>query len=225
MTVAIEASWKEVLQEEFKKTYMKELSRFLVEERSKYTVYPPQDQVFSAFALTPFDKVKVVIVGQDPYHGPSQAHGLSFSVLPGVKVPQSLRNIFKELKSDLGIEAPNHGSLASWASQGVFMLNATLTVRAGEPLSHKGQGWEEFTDAVIKALAQRKAPLVFILWGKSAKEKIERVLKDDMHHLVLSAPHPSPYSAASGFLGSKPFSQSNAFLQKNGQQPIDWTIS
>lgn len=224
MTVALEKSWKEVLKEELQEPYMRALSKFLVEEREKYVIYPPRELVFNALEKTPFHKVKVVIVGQDPYHGPGQAHGLSFSVLPGVKQPPSLKNIFKELKDDLGIEPPAHGCLLSWAEQGVLLLNALLTVREGEPGSHAGKGWERFTDAVIKALVAREEPLVFVLWGKAAKEKVERVLGGDHHHLVLEAAHPSPYSAHAGFFGSKPFSKANQFLAQCGQEPIDWTI-
>lgn len=225
MSAFLEPSWKKVLENELKEPYVKELSRFVTEERKNHTVYPSSEDVFTAFWQTPYDKVKVVIVGQDPYHGPHQAHGLSFSVLPGIKQPPSLKNIFKELQDDVSVKPPNHGYLLDWAKQGVFMLNAILTVRAGEPLSHAEKGWERFTDAVIKALVARPEPLVFVLWGKSARDKVERVLKGDHHHLVLFSPHPSPFSAHGGFFGSRPFSKINEFLLQNKQEPVNWTIA
>lgn len=225
MSAFLEPSWKKVLENELKEPYVKELSRFVTEERKNHTVYPSSEDVFTAFWQTPYDKVKVVIVGQDPYHGPHQAHGLSFSVLPGIKQPPSLKNIFKELQDDMGVKPPSHGYLLDWAKQGVFMLNAILTVRAGEPLSHAEKGWERFTDAVIKALVARPEPLVFVLWGKSARDKVERVLKGDHHHLVLFSPHPSPFSAHGGFFGSRPFSKINEFLLQNKQEPVNWTIA
>ncbi len=221
----MEASWLEKLQDEFEKPYMKDLEAFLAgESRGGATVYPPFELVFNAFCQTPFDEVKVVIIGQDPYHGAGQAHGLSFSVPKGIAQPPSLQNIFKELKEDLGVAPPTHGCLVDWARQGVMLLNATLTVRAGEPKSHFGRGWETFTDRVVQLLCQRKDPVVFILWGKSAAEKFEHICANASHHLVLSAPHPSPFSAHSGFLGCRHFSKTNAFLKKVGKQPIDWTI-
>lgn len=217
-------NWHSVLQEEIQKPYVQELKRFLDEERKAGEVYPPESLVFNAFAHTPFEEVKVVIMGQDPYHGLGQAHGLSFSVQHGVRPPPSLQNMFKELESDLGITPPDHGCLTAWAKQGVLMLNATLTVRARAPKSHYGRGWETFTDAVIEKLAKRKSPLVFLLWGRSAKEKCERVLPKDTPHAVLTAPHPSPYSAASGFFGSRHFSKANEHLIRFGKTPINWDI-
>ncbi len=221
----MEASWLEKLKSEFEKPYMKELETFLASElRSGTEIYPPFDQVFNAFCQTPFDEVKVVIMGQDPYHGMGQAHGLSFSVIKGIAQPPSLQNIFKELKDDLGIQPPNHGCLLNWAKQGVLLLNATLTVRSGEPKSHFGKGWETFTDKVVQLLCERKDPIVFILWGKSAAEKFEHISKSEKHHLVLTAPHPSPFSAHSGFFGCRHFSKANEFLKKMGKDPICWAI-
>ncbi|HEX2580149.1 MAG TPA: uracil-DNA glycosylase, partial [Rhabdochlamydiaceae bacterium] len=220
----MEASWLDRLGSEFEKPYMRKLEAFLAEEHhSGAVVYPPFKQVFNAFCQTPFEKVQVVIIGQDPYHGPGQAHGLSFSVPKGVPPPPSLLNIYKELKSDLGLKIPTSGCLLSWAKQGVFLLNATLTVRAGQPRSHYGQGWEVFTDRVVQLLCERKDPLVFLLWGKSALEKFQHLEASGASgHLVLTAPHPSPLSAHAGFLGCRHFSKTNAFLQKLGKQPIDW---
>lgn len=223
----MESTWLEKLGPEFEKPYMKTLELFLGREiRSGAPVYPPFDQIFNAFCLTPFDAVEVVIVGQDPYHGPGQAHGLSFSVPMGVQQPPSLQNIFKELKSDLGIAPPSHGCLIEWAKQGVLLLNATLTVRAGEPRSHYGQGWETFTDRAIQLLCERKDPLVFILWGKSALDKFRHIQKEagGSPHLVLTSAHPSPLSAYAGFFGSRPFSKTNDFLTAHGKKPIDWAI-
>jgi uracil-DNA glycosylase len=221
----MEKSWAEKLKEEYEKPYMKNLQAFLAREIAENRViYPPPSQIFNAFCQTFFDKIKVVIVGQDPYHGPHQAHGLCFSVLPGIALPPSLQNIFKELHADLGIPIPQSGCLLSWAKQGVFLLNATLTVRKGEPKSHYGQGWETFTDAVIEKLVEKKDPMIFLLWGRSAKEKCEQVLNQKKHsHLILHAAHPSPYSAT-GFFGCRHFSQTNKFLEKAGQTPIDWEI-
>jgi len=213
-------NWHEILQEEIQKPYIQQLKNFLEGEQT----YPPKDQVFHAFAMTPYDKVKVVIMGQDPYHGPGQAHGMSFSVREGVEPPPSLKNIYKELESDLGIVPSNSGCLDSWAKQGVLLLNATLTVRPREPKSHYGRGWEQFTDAVINKLAERKEPIVFILWGKSAKEKCANLLKHS-HHVVLTAAHPSPFSAYSGFFGCRHFSKANEHLEKWGKTPINWTVS
>src|SRR3990167_3763980 len=221
----MDASWLEILQEEFKKPYMKELEAFLGEEMGAgKVVYPPFDQVFNAFCQTTFDAVKVVIVGQDPYHGPGQAHGLSFSVPRGISGPPSLQNIFKELKEDLGVEPPEHGCLTDWTSQGVLLLNAILTVRANEPKSHHERGWEIFTDRVIQILCARKDPIVFLLWGKSAFDKVQHIALGASHHLVLTAPHPSPFSAHTGFLGYHHFSKTNEFLKKVGKRPIDWRI-
>lgn len=221
----MEASWLGKLQEEFEKSYMKDLEAFLAKEiRSGVEIYPPFELIFNAFCQTPFDEVKVVIMGQDPYHGAGQAHGLSFSVPKGISQPPSLQNIFKELKEDLGVEAPHHGCLLDWAKQGVLLLNATLTVRAGEPKSHFGKGWEVFTDRVVQLLCERKDPIVFILWGKSAAEKFEHISKNSNNHLVLTAAHPSPFSAHSGFFGCRHFSKTNEFLKKAGKKPINWAI-
>jgi uracil-DNA glycosylase len=214
----IEKSWHEKLKEELQKPYIQELKNFLEKEKVEgKIVYPPEPLIFNAFLQTPFDKVKVVIMGQDPYHGAGQAHGLSFSVPRGITPPPSLKNIFKELAADVAIPTPEHGCLMSWAQQGVLLLNAILTVRAGEPKSHDGIGWEQFTDAVIDLLAQKKERLVFLLWGKSAQDKCHKVL--GTHHLVLQAAHPSPYSAQN-FFGCRHFSKANAVLSK----PIDWTV-
>ena len=223
MSVPLESGWKKVLSKELEKLYVKALSSFLKDERERYTIYPPQNLVFNAFWQTPFEEVKVVIVGQDPYHGPGQAQGLSFSVPEGVRLPPSLKNIYKELAHDLKVKAPENGSLLSWAKQGVLLLNAVLTVRDGEPFSHKGRGWELFTDAALRALAERKEPLVFILWGKAAQDKVEPILeKNPQHHLILTAAHPSPYSATK-FFGCRHFSKANDFLKKLGKEPICWT--
>jgi uracil-DNA glycosylase len=214
----IEKSWHEKLKEELQKPYIQELKNFLEKEKVEgKIVYPPEPLIFNAFLQTPFDKVKVVIMGQDPYHGAGQAHGLSFSVPRGITPPPSLKNIFKELGADVAIPTPEHGCLMSWAQQGVLLLNAILTVRAGEPKSHDGIGWEQFTDAVIDLLAQKNERLVFLLWGKSAQDKCHKVL--GTHHLVLQAAHPSPYSAQN-FFGCRHFSKANAVLSK----PIDWTV-
>jgi uracil-DNA glycosylase len=218
----LEKSWYEKLKNEINQPYIQELKKFLEEEKQTgKTIYPPEPLVFNSFLQTPFDKVKVVIVGQDPYHGPGQAHGLSFSVLPGIPSPPSLKNIYKELETDLGIRRPSSGCLLSWAQQGVLLLNATLTVRAGEPKSHHGKGWERFTDAVIDTLAQRPDPIVFLLWGKSAQEKCHKVI--GTHHAIFQAAHPSPYSATH-FLGCHHFSKANEFLKKVGKEPINWTV-
>lgn len=217
-------SWHELLKEEISLPYIQELKNFLeYEEREKKVIYPPEPLIFHAFAQTPYPAVKVVIMGQDPYHGPGQAHGMSFSVPCGIQPPPSLKNIFKELKEDLHIPEPASGCLSSWAKQGVLLLNATLTVRAGEPKSHYGKGWERFTDAVIAKLAVREDPLVFMLWGSSAKEKCIHLLKHT-RHAVLTAPHPSPLSAHQGFLGCRHFSKANHYLQQWGKTPIDWSI-
>lgn len=217
-------NWHEILSEEIKQPYIQELKEFLNKERAAgKTPYPPEHQIFHAFGMTPYKEVKVVIMGQDPYHGPGQAHGMSFSVLPGVPKPPSLKNIFKELESDLNITPPDTGCLNNWAKQGVLLLNATLTVQEGQPKSHYGKGWEQFTDAVIKKLAERKDPIVFILWGRSAKEKCAHFL-EHTHHALITSAHPSPFSAHYGFFGSKPFSQANAHLTKWGKTPINWDI-
>lgn len=222
----IEPSWKAALSEELAKPYITGLAETIAKDRaSGIPVYPPEPMVFNSFWKTPFAKVEVVILGQDPYHGAGQAHGLCFSVPHGVQEPPSLQNIFKELNSDLGIPKPAHGCLIKWAEQGVFLLNTLLTVRQGEPLSHQNKGWERFTDAVIAALVAREDPLVFILWGKSAQEKCRKALLNSHdQHLILKAPHPSPLSAYQGFFGSKPFSQANAFLTAHGKKAIDWRL-
>lgn len=219
--VALEASWKRELAAEFGKEYFQALTDFVREEYMKGAVYPLPKNIFRAFDLTPFDKVKVVILGQDPYHGPRQAIGLSFAVEEGVTLPPSLRNIYKELESDLG--EPTHtqsGDLSRWAQQGVLLLNATLTVRARSAGSHQGKGWELFTDAVIRALSEKREHLVFILWGNYARAKGAHI--DRTKHLVIESAHPSPFSAMNGFFGSKPFSKANAYLEKHGEGPIDW---
>ena len=218
----IENDWLDELGEEFNKAYYKELYEFVKEEYNTTQVFPPADDIFNAFHLTPLSKVKVVILGQDPYHNVGQAHGLCFSVKPDVAVPPSLVNIYKELREDLGCEIPNNGYLVKWAKQGVLMLNTVLTVRAHQANSHRGLGWEEFTDAAIMALNAQDRPIVYILWGTPAQRK-ERMLNNP-RHLILKAPHPSPFSAARGFFGSRPFSQTNAFLEDHGLEPIDWQI-
>lgn len=218
----MDSSWKDQLADEFQKDYYLKLSQFLETEKSHYQIYPPSDLVFEAFKLTPFDKVKVVILGQDPYHGEGQAHGLSFSVPNEEKTPPSLRNIFKELSNDIGIEIPKNTCLDSWAKQGVMLLNATLTVRAKTPGSHQNQGWEEFTDEVIRKLSSLRDNLVFILWGNYAQNK--GGLIDSSKHLVIKSAHPSPFSAHRGFLGSQPFSTTNDYLNKVGKAEIDWRL-
>ncbi len=218
----IENDWLEVYNEEFKKPYYKELFRFVTDEYSKGTVFPPSNEIFSAFNLTPLHKVKVVILGQDPYHNVGQAHGLSFSVKPKIDIPPSLVNIYKELESDLGCRIPNNGYLVKWAEQGVLLLNTVLTVRAHQAFSHQGHGWEEFTDAAIRGLNEQDRPIVFILWGRPAQSK--RKMLNNPNHLILEAPHPSPLSAHRGFFGSKPFSKTNDFLTAHGETPIDWQI-
>jgi len=214
--------WLSVLEPEFKKDYYKQLYRFILEEYKNKQIFPPSEDLFNAFHLTPLSRVKVVILGQDPYHDDGQAHGLCFSVKPGIKIPRSLENIYKELQSDLGCKIPNNGYLVKWAKQGVLMLNTVLTVQAHTPLSHRGKGWEEFTSAAIRALNEQDRPIVFILWGKPAQEK--KVLLNNPNHLILEAPHPSPLSANRGFFGSRPFSKTNNFLAENGEAPIDWQI-
>ncbi|HLD94384.1 MAG TPA: uracil-DNA glycosylase [Anaerolineales bacterium] len=218
--VKIEASWKEKLEEEFAKAYFEKLAAFVREEYQKFTIYPPGRKIFHAFEACPFDMVKVVILGQDPYHGPNQANGLCFSVNDGVPLPPSLHNIYKELKHDLGVEPPASGNLERWAQQGVLLLNATLTVRQGSAGSHQGKGWEEFTDAVLRILSEQREGLVFILWGAYAKRK--GALIDRSKHYVIESAHPSPLSAASGFFGSKPFSKANKYLEERGEKPIEW---
>ncbi len=220
MNVQIENSWKERLADEFEKPYFKELTDFVRQEYKTQVCYPPGGLIFNAFNLCPFDQVKVVIIGQDPYHGPGQAHGLCFSVNDGIPFPPSLQNIFKEIQADLGKEVPVSGNLTRWAEQGVLLLNATLTVRAHQAASHQRHGWEEFTDAVIRKLSQERDHLVFILWGAYAQKK--GAVIDRERHLVLTSAHPSPLSAYHGFFGNKHFSLTNAYLEQYGKTPINW---
>lgn len=221
--VKLEASWKSRLQPEFAQPHMQALKQFLTQEKqSGKTIYPKGSEIFEALNLTPFDKVKVVILGQDPYHGPNQAHGLCFSVKPGVRPPPSLVNIFTEIHNDLGIKQPYHGCLQHWAEQGVLLLNAVLTVQASQAASHQGKGWEAFTDRIIHLLNDEKEHLVFMLWGSYAQRKAQFV--DQRKHLVLKAPHPSPLSAHRGFFGCRHFSQCNEYLQRHGLKPIDWRL-
>ncbi len=219
----LEESWREQMREELKLPYMQSLQTFLQQEQAlDKTIYPPQADIFNAFNSTVFDQVKVVILGQDPYHGPGQAHGLCFSVAPDVRVPPSLLNIFKEIERDLGMPIPEHGCLQSWAEQGVLLLNATLTVEGGKAGSHQKQGWEEFTDAAIKQLNTNRDGLVFMLWGSYAQKK--GLLIDGERHCVLTSPHPSPLSAHRGFLGNSHFSRANQYLESRGETVIDWSL-
>jgi uracil-DNA glycosylase len=218
----VKTDWNPILRPELDAPYWAELQRFIAQERSETTVYPRQEDVFAALHLTPYTQTKVVILGQDPYHGPSQAHGLSFSVRPGVATPPSLVNIFKELVSDIGCDIPHHGCLEAWARQGVLLLNATLTVRAHQAASHKGKGWERFTDAIIQAVDAKPERVVFILWGGYARKK--RPLIDTNRHVVIESAHPSPLSAHNGFFGSRPFSRTNAALLEARREPIDWLL-
>lgn len=222
MKIKIETSWKKVLASEFEKDYFKQLTEEIRAEYLKVKVCPTPREIFRAFEMTPFDKVKVVILGQDPYHGHKQANGLCFAVNDGIRLPPSLQNIYKELESDLGVKPKVTGDLEEWAKQGVLLLNSILTVRAHQPGSHQKKGWEEFTDAVIKALSLGRENLVFILWGKYAQKKGEMIDRTKKH-LILSSAHPSPFSAHSGFFGSAPFSRTNVYLQTNGQELIDWS--
>ena len=224
MDVKIHPSWKALLHDEFSKPYFLQLITFLKTEKAlNKTIYPQGPLIFNAFNTTPFEKVSVVIIGQDPYHGPNQAHGLSFSVQTGIKPPPSLVNIFKEMENDIGIKRPeNYGNLTKWAEQGVLLLNAALTVRAGEPFSHAKYGWAEFTDAVIKTISDKTSGTVFLLWGKFAQEK--QILIDQTKHHILKAAHPSPFSADKGFFGCKHFSLTNQLLMKEGKTPIDWKL-
>ncbi|MCO7125510.1 uracil-DNA glycosylase [Sporolactobacillus shoreicorticis] len=215
--------WEPLLKSEFEKEYYQRLRQFLKKEYTTKTIYPDMYDLFNALNYTPYEKVKVVILGQDPYHEPGQAHGLSFSVMPGVQPPPSLQNIFKELKDDLGCEIPKHGCLIEWARQGVLLLNTVLSVRRGAANSHKGMGWEQFTDAVIRDLNEREQPIVFILWGRNAQAKEELIT--NKQHFIIKSPHPSPFSARYGFFGSRPFSRTNQFLQSVGEAPINWQIS
>jgi len=223
----IEPTWKAALSHEWRQPYLLHLAAFLEKERaSGVPIFPPKELVFNAFYRTPFDKVKVVIVGQDPYHGPGQAHGLSFSVPKGVPPPPSLQNIFKELSTDIGMRTPSHGCLISWAEQGVMLLNATLTVRQGSPLSHHGRGWELFTDAVITKLGERLDPIIVVLWGGSARKKCAHIqsLSESRGHVILTAAHPSPLSARNGFFGCRHFSKINQLLQQQGKTAINWNL-
>ncbi len=224
MDVKIHPTWKAVLKDQFNKTYFQQIVTFLKTEKAQgKVIYPPGALIFNAFNTTPYDKISVVIIGQDPYHGPGQAHGLSFSVPTGIKPPPSLMNIFKELEKDIGIKMPEkYGNLTKWAEQGVLLLNAALTVRAGEPFSHAKYGWTEFTDTVITRLSEKKEGIVFLLWGKFAQEK--QALIDETKHVVLKAAHPSPFSADKGFFGCKHFSKINDILIKSGRNPIDWKL-
>ena len=222
-TENLSSSWQTTLAPEFDKPYWAALKQFMDGEREAHTVFPPDADVLNALRLTPYEMVRVFILGQDPYHDDNQAHGLAFSVRPGIKPPPSLANIFKELKTDiLGFTAPDNGYLVPWAEQGVLLLNAVLTVRAHTPNSHKGKGWETFTDAVIKAISDKPEPVIFVLWGGYAQKK--EALIDTSRHIVLKSAHPSPLSAHNGFFGSRPFSQINALLEKNDQTPIDWRL-
>jgi len=219
----IESGWKEILQSEFQADYFNKLKDFLLKERESHIVYPPGSKMFAAFDFTPFDNVKAVIIGQDPYHNPGQAHGLCFSVPQGVDIPPSLRNIYKELMADVGIPKPNHGNLEAWARQGVLLLNATLSVRAHQAGSHQRKGWEQFTDAAIRAVSDKKEHIVFFLWGNYAKNKA--ALIDSSKHLILTSVHPSPLSASRGFFGCKHFSSANQYLMKHNLEPINWSIT
>lgn len=218
----IDNDWLPALEPEFKKPYYRELYQFVREEYNTKQIFPPAEDIFNAFHYTPLKKVKVVILGQDPYHDVGQAHGLCFSVKPGTEIPRSLVNIYKELHDDLGCRVPNNGYLEKWAKQGVLLLNTVLTVRAHMAGSHQGKGWEEFTDAAIRVLNEQDRPMVFILWGRPAQAK--KALLNNPNHLILESPHPSPLSASRGFFGSRPFSKTNRFLEENGLAPIDWEI-
>jgi uracil-DNA glycosylase len=215
-------SWNAALKNELKQDYLKETIRFVKERSSEVNVYPPLSELFTAYHLTPFDKVRVVIIGQDPYHGPGQAHGLSFSVPRGIKIPPSLRNIFKELENDLSIPASKHGSLIHWAEQGVLLLNASLSVEEGSPLTHEACGWTRFTDATVAALGKREDPVIFLLWGRFAQEKSSLITSPT--HSLLKAAHPSPFSAYRGFFGCSHFSKTNDILVSNSQEPIEWNL-
>lgn len=219
---AITNDWLKVIGCEFHETYYADLYKYVRNEYNNYLVFPKADDIFNAFHLTPLEQVKVIIIGQDPYHNDNQAHGLCFSVKPEVEVPPSLVNIYKELQDDLGCKIPNNGYLVKWAEQGVLLLNTVLTVRAHQANSHQGKGWERFTDAVIKAVNDQDRPIVFILWGRPAQMK--KAMLNNPRHLILEAPHPSPLSAYRGFFGSRPFSKTNRFLEEHGLKPIDWQI-
>lgn len=218
-------SWKDLLAREAEEPYYKLLETFLERQYNEATVYPEKENIFNALQLTDYNDVKVVILGQDPYHGPNQAHGLSFSVEKGQKLPPSLKNMMKELQQDIGCEIPEHGDLTSWAKQGVLLLNTVLTVQAGKANSHKGQGWEQLTNAIIEHLAKRDQPIVFLLWGKPAQSKRMLIERISDKHIILQSPHPSPLSAHRGFFGSRPYSKANEALLSLGQQPIDWCLT
>lgn len=220
--VTFNNKWDELLEGEFKKDYYLKLREFLIEEYKTKTIHPDKHNIFNALKLTAYEEVKVVIIGQDPYHGPNQAHGLSFSVQPRVQTPPSLLNMYKELKEDLGCFIPNNGYLVPWADQGVLLLNAVLTVREGQANSHRNKGWEKFTDKVIELLNEREEPVIFLLWGNNAKEKGQLIT--NKHHFILTTVHPSPLSASRGFFGCKHFSKANEILEKIGKEPIDWQI-
>ena len=222
MLPPIPSSWRPLLKAEITKPYFHDLQQFVIREQQTRTVYPPENEIFSALKLTPYDKVKVLLLGQDPYPGKDQAHGLCFSVKPGIKPPASLRNIYKELQSDVGFRIPNNGYLVPWARQGILMLNAVLTVRAGEPNSHKGRGWETFTDSIISKVSEHDSPVIFVLWGAYAQKKIKLI--DTRRHVIIQSAHPSPLSARNGFFGSRPFSATNKALRKAGESEIDWQI-
>ncbi|GGA33873.1 uracil-DNA glycosylase 2 [Kroppenstedtia guangzhouensis] len=222
MAFVLPQDWQQVLAEELKQTYLLELKTFLENERKQYPVYPPEEDLFSALALTPYEQVKVLLLGQDPYHNEGQAHGLSFSVRPGVPLPPSLKNMFKELEEDLGHPVPNNGHLIPWARQGVLMLNTVLTVRAHEPNSHKNKGWETLTDAIIQKVNEKPGRVVFVLWGNQAKKKKKWI--DTERHYIIESAHPSPLSAKRGFFGSRPFSAINRALSEAGMEEIDWRI-
>lgn len=222
MKIEIPEDWQSALNEEFQKPYFSTLSEFVDAERAEHTIFPPEEDVFNALKFTPLSKVRVFLLGQDPYHDHNQAHGLCFSVRPGITPPPSLVNIYKEMKADVGAEIPKHGYLVSWAEQGILMLNAVLTVRAHTPNSHKDRGWEKFTDAVLAAVNSKSEPVIFVLWGGYARKKVP-LIDTTRHHIIQSA-HPSPLSARSGFFGSKPFSKINEILTAQGQEPINWQL-
>lgn len=222
MTNILKNQWGELLKDEFEKDYYKKLRSFLIEEYKTKTIYPDMNNIFNALHYTDYKDVKVVILGQDPYHGPNQSHGLAFSVQPGVRIPPSLRNMYKELHTDLGLPIPNHGYLEKWARQGVLLLNTALTVRAGEANSHRKIGWEIFTDRIIELLNEREDPVIFILWGNNARRKADFI--DRNKHKIIESVHPSPLSASRGFFGSKPFSKANDYLRAMGKEAIDWEI-
>lgn len=222
MKTIIHNDWQKVLESEFEKDYYANLHQFLKQEYATQNIHPDMYHIFQAFEWTPFSEVKVVILGQDPYHGPHQAHGLSFSVRPGVPVPPSLQNIYKELQDDLGVKPVQHGYLKKWADQGVLLLNSVLTVRNGQAFSHQGHGWERLTDTAIKRLSEREKPVIFILWGRAARDKIKLI--DQSRNIIIQSAHPSPLSAYRGFFGSKPFSKTNAALEAMGEKPVDWQL-